>query len=143
MNLTDPSWIAVHAAAEEDEQRALEEEEMTRYSPQELGEDWEFKIVRSPFGAFRKPSNLKQLVQEEARFGWVMLEKLDDGRVRFKRPRSAQSLDARAEPGTDPYRSQYRGYLPRDLIIGLLAFSLVALGIMVVLFIVMISRIGP
>jgi hypothetical protein len=101
---------------------------MTRVSPHELATDWEFKIVRTTFGAIRRPSNRKQLAEEEARHSWEMLEELDNDRVRFKRPRSAQLPEDRSEPATDPCRSQSWGYAPRDLITSLLVGSLLVLG---------------
>lgn len=64
-----------------------EEEEMTLYEQGDLDGDWEFKIVRSPTAAFHKQEAFEQLIEEEARASWVMLEKLDDRRVRFKRSR--------------------------------------------------------
>lgn len=87
---------ATAAAAAERQQMmfAEEEEDMTGYTQDDLNNDWEFKIVRSDTAAFRKPEVLKKLLEEEARVGWVMLEKFDDGRVRFKRPRSARTRDA-------------------------------------------------
>ncbi len=107
---------------------AEEEEDMTRYTQDDLNNDWEFKIVRSDAAAFRKPEVLKKLLEEEARVGWVMLEKFDDGRVRFKRPRSARTRDALLPPGTDPYRTQYGISSSR---IGLLAVGLMMLAILV------------
>ena len=86
---------------------AEEEEDMARYTQDDLGNDWEFKIVRSESGAFRKPEVLKTLLQEEARAGWVMLEKFDDRRIRFKRARSACNRDALLPPGLDAYRTRY------------------------------------
>ena len=59
-----------------------EEEEMTRYTEEEIKESWEFKIVRSNTGAFSNPATLRKLIEEEALSGWVMLEKFDDARVR-------------------------------------------------------------
>jgi hypothetical protein len=47
-------------------------------------------------------------VSEEERAGWILLEKLDDNRVRFKRRRSGQANDAQLiSEGIDPYRTQY------------------------------------
>ncbi len=79
---------------------------MTAYTQDDLSSDWEFKIVRSDSGAFRKPEVLEELIEEEAQAGWVMLEKFDDSRVRFKRPRSARARDAYLPDGVDPYRTQ-------------------------------------
>jgi hypothetical protein len=84
-----------------------EEEEMTNYSREDLGGDWEFKIVRANTGAFRNPAELEKLVKEEAQAGWILLEKFDNRRVRFKRPISARMNDSGLPPGVDPYRTQY------------------------------------
>ena len=102
---------------------------MTQYTQDDLQKDYEFKIVRSGSGAFRNPDTLKELVEEESRAGWVMLEKFDDGRVRFKRPRSARARDAFLPEGVDPYRTQYGAYLARratmiGLVMGLLFLTL-------------------
>ena len=82
---------------------------MTGYTPDDLAEGWEFKIVRSATGAFRKPECLRQVIEEEGRAGWVLLEKFDNQRVRFKRPASAKSGDSALAPapGYDPYRTSY------------------------------------
>ena len=108
---------------------------MTQYTRDDLANDWEFKIVRSDTAAFRKPEVLSKLLEEEAQAGWVMLEKLDDSRVRFKRPRSAQTRDAYLPEGVDPYRTRY-GVLSAQfaagvgaLVVGLLVLPLVGLGL--------------
>ncbi len=81
-----------------------EEEEMTPYAKQDLDEGWEFKIIRSATNTFRDPQKLKAILDEEARAGWVLLEKFDNQRVRLKRPASARAGDAAL--GFDPYRTQ-------------------------------------
>ncbi len=126
---TGGATAAAAAAAEKRRQMMLaeEEEDMTRYTQDDLGNDLEFKIVRSESGAFRKPEVLRQLIEEEARAGWVMLEKFDDSRVRFKRRRSARTRDALLPPGTDPYRTQYGMSSTR---IGLLVGALVMLALL-------------
>jgi hypothetical protein len=130
------AWVAVTAGAAAKRRKMLlaEEEDMTQYTQDDLKNDWEFKIVRSGAAAFRKPETLSKLIEEEAQAGWVMLEKLDDSRVRFKRPRSARSRDAYLPDGVDPYRTQY-GALSAPtaaavgmLIVGLVVLALVALG---------------
>ncbi len=99
---------------------------MTQYTQDDLQKDYEFKIVRSGSAAFRKPETLKELVEEESRAGWVMLEKFDDGRVRFKRPRSARARDAFLPEGVDPYRTQYGSHTARQT-----RLALVMLGLLV------------
>ena len=93
---------------------------MTEYTQDGSQGNWEFKIVRSGSAAFRNPEALKKLVEEEARAGWVMLEKFDDNRVRFKRPRSARARDAFLPNDVDPYRTQYGVYnTQRAVVLGL------------------------
>ena len=111
---------------------AEEEEDMARYTQDDLSNDWEFKIVRSESGAFRKPEVLRKLIEEEARAGWVMLEKFDDRRIRFKRPRSARTRDALLPPDVDSYRTRYGAPSAQyavlvSIVIGLLAAGLGAL----------------
>ena len=98
---------AAAAAAAAKRQRDDEEEQMTPYSREEIENDWEFKIIRSQTGTFRKPAALQKLMDEEARAGWQLVEKFDNSRVRFKRPRSARQRDAQLPAGVDPYRVQY------------------------------------
>ena len=126
----------VFTAALEDDRRILEEEEMTHYSSADLEDDWEFKIVRSPMGTFRDPEIFSELLEEEARYGWVLLEKLDDSRVRFKRPRSARSRDYSYE-GEDPYRSFY-GRSPQR-ITRILSFILIGM-IIITLGLILLMR---
>jgi hypothetical protein len=122
---TSAATTAATAAAEEARKRE-EEEEMTGYTPEELNEEWEFKIVRANTPVFRKSERLRQVVEEEAHAGWTLLEKFDDTRVRFRRPRSAAQRDAYLPPEVDPYRTHI-GASPN-------AALLVALGIGVALF---------
>jgi hypothetical protein len=82
-----------------------EEESMTGYTPADLAEGWEFKILRSATGSFRNPANLSQAIEQEARAGWVLLEKFDNQRVRLKRPASARAGDGGLD--FDPYRTTY------------------------------------
>jgi hypothetical protein len=75
------------------------------YTSSDLQGGWEFKILTSEAGAFRKTDELRQASEEEAPAGWVLVEKLDDYRLRFKRPIQARSNDIRL--AIDPYRSNY------------------------------------
>lgn len=120
--------VAAAAAAEARRRQQEEEEHMTHYSEADLKENWEFKIVRSTMGAFRKPETLRRLIAEESRAGWVLVEKFDDARVRFKRPISAREGDTALPPEVDPYRSTYgisEGALAALIIAGI--FGLIAL----------------
>lgn len=73
--------------------------------PQLVG--WEFKIVRSNHDLFHNPTVFKKLCEEEAMAGWILLEKLDDRRVRFKRLIALRDvIDAQRIPH-DPYRTHY------------------------------------
>lgn len=117
-------WRQVVIAEEEEE----EEEILTRYdsranidaaavgqpngSTQSGGRDlrllgWEFKIVRASRDLFRNPAILQRLCEEEAEAGWVLLEKLDDRRVRFKRPVALRDLIKPERLSFDPYRCHY------------------------------------
>jgi hypothetical protein len=107
-----------------------EEEEMAQYTREDLDNEWEFKIVRSGTAAFRKREVLDKVVEEEARAGWVMLEKLDDSRIRFKRPARARAQDAYLPPEVDPYRTTYGTSSPRQVAIML---TLVGLTVFMVL----------
>lgn len=68
---------------------------------------WEFKIVRAHRDVFHNPVVFKQLCDEEAQSGWVLLEKLDDRRVRFKRPIALRDILNSELLPIDPYRSHY------------------------------------
>ena len=122
--------VIAAAAAEQARQRLLrEEEELTPYSEHDLSEDWEFKIVRSGTGAFRKPEEFAKLLEEEGKFSWVLLEKLDDARVRFKRRVGSRAKSPLGEQETDPYRSVY-GMSPNRQA-AMIAF--VVMGVMVLM----------
>ena len=96
---------AAGAAAAAEQQRLLqqEEEEMTPYSRDDLAQNWEFKIVRSAMGGFRKPAFLQRVLDDEARAGWVLVEKFDNSRIRLKRPALARERDGKLD--FDPYRT--------------------------------------
>jgi hypothetical protein len=68
---------------------------------------WEFKVLRSQGDLFRQPAILQQVCDEEALAGWILLEKLDDGRLRFKRPIAMREVVDVESLGFDPYRSYY------------------------------------
>lgn len=117
--------LAAVAAAAEERLRREEEEEMTPYTPQDVAEAWEFKILRSAASQFRNPVWLRNILEEEARAGWTMIEKFDNGRVRLKRPASARANDATL--GFDPYRSWVgisQTRIALMIVLGALAFVL-------------------
>ena len=121
---------AANAAAEKRRQMLRAEEEgMVQYTQDDLKGDWEFKIVRSDSAAFRKPEVLNKLIEEEAQAGWVMLEKFDDSRVRFKRPRSARARDAFLPEGVDPYRTRYGTFATQSAVLATLVGLLVLAGL--------------
>jgi hypothetical protein len=59
--------------------------------------------LRSAASQFRNPAWLRSILEEEARAGWIMIEKFDNSRVRLKRLASARVNDATL--GFDPYRT--------------------------------------
>lgn len=133
-----PHGAIIAAEAERQRKRMEEEEEkMTGYKNDELNDNWEFKIVRSDSNAFRKPEHLQNLIDEEAISGWDMLEKLDDRRVRFKRPKSARDKDFGLPQGIDPYRSRYGGQSAAEKIgIGLAIGLLIMVILMAAYFLI-------
>ncbi|MBD2098996.1 hypothetical protein H6F90_28440 [Trichocoleus sp. FACHB-591] len=68
---------------------------------------WEFKIVRANRDLFRDPAVFQRMCQEESESGWIMLEKLDDRRVRFKRPIAMRDIVKAEFLNYDPYRCHY------------------------------------
>ena len=68
---------------------------------------WEFKIVRANRDLFRDPAVFRQLCAEEAQAGWILLEKLDDRRVRFKRSTLLRDTINPESFAFDPYRCHY------------------------------------
>ncbi|MEN8172652.1 MAG: hypothetical protein ABFS03_07195 [Chloroflexota bacterium] len=125
----------IAAAAAEKKQRQLEaeeEEKMTKYSSDDM-DKWEFKIVRSESGAFRKTEVLADLVDEEALAGWEMLEKFDNKRIRFRRPIDARKNDHNLPDYIDPYRTQYG--TPSQMIAVAVAVGVLLLGILVAVFV--------
>jgi hypothetical protein len=124
---------AAAAAAAAQQQMLEEEEQMTPYTRGELDDDWEFKIVRANTGVFGKPATFNKLIEEEARAGWQLVEKFDNSRVRFKRPRSARQRDAGLPPGVDPYRVRYGmsegAYVAVILTIVIGSLALLVLGV--------------
>jgi hypothetical protein len=96
------------------QQELQEEEQLTRYDstpPAEQAKGWEFKILRTSGNGFRGSKTLRRVCQEESQAGWILLEKLDNHRLRFRRPLSAREQDHLCS--IDPYRCYYG--LPEEL----------------------------
>jgi hypothetical protein len=68
---------------------------------------WEFKIVRANRDLFRASNVLNTVCDEEALAGWILLEKLDDRRLRFKRPIALREMIKPDTTPVDPYRTHY------------------------------------
>jgi hypothetical protein len=119
------------AAAAARERMRQEEEEMTGYSLEDLSAGWEFKILRSNTNTFKNPEKLKAVLSEEAKAGWVLLEKFDNSRIRLKRPVSARAGDHAL--GLDPYRTRVG---MSDLALGLIIAGSIFAGIAVISLIV-------
>jgi hypothetical protein len=122
------------AAAAAQRQQQEEEEEMTPYEAADLSEDWEFTILRSTTSVFRKPDRLAEILAEEGKAGWVLVEKFDDSRVRLKRLASARKSDNSL--GFDPYRTyigmspvKFAGLIVAGVIGGAVLFILAAAAI--------------
>jgi hypothetical protein len=111
-------WIGQHEEHEEEETLTADETmDAGRFSnpatraaanrdPRLNG--WEYKIVRASRKVFRDPAVFKKLCTEEEQAGWVLFEKLDDRRVRFKRPLALRALVQAERLTFDPYRTEYR-----------------------------------
>ncbi len=121
---------AIAAAAAEAAQRAMfKEEEMTHYGDEAISGGWEFKIVRARAGRFRSSEEFKKLLAQEEEFGWELLEKLDNSRVRFKRHIKERSGDSLTGSERDPYRSFYGGFTIAQvigLVIAIMGIILIA-----------------
>lgn len=93
----------------------------TETVPQRLrSTGWEFKILRAKRDLFRNPETLKRVCDEEAEAGWILLEKLDERRLRFKRPMVLRDRLDPEQLNRDPYRSRYGSPVSLSTILGLL-----------------------
>lgn len=121
------SAAAGAAAAAKRRRDQQEEEDMTGYSTDDLS-GWEFKIVRSAFGAFRNPDKVRRLLEEESRAGWELLEKFDDQRIRLKRKVEKRKNDSTL--GYDAYRTSYGA---PEYTIAIIVLVAIAVGVLVAL----------
>ncbi len=94
--------IAAIAAAAKAAKNRDEEENLSKYNSDDL-DGWEFKIVRSELGRFKKREIVEKLRDQEAKAGWEMVEKFDNNRIRFKRRTEKRAQDQHLD--FDPYRT--------------------------------------
>ena len=109
-----------------------EEEELNHHTEGIMSENWEYKIVRSTTKAFKKPRNMAKALEGESLGGWDLFEKLDDGRLRMRRPSSERREDNLRPSGYDPYRIQYgmsEEGLAAAVIGGIVALAALGFGI--------------
>lgn len=122
--------IAIHVAAQQQEKHERQEEEqMTNYTHADLQDGWEFKIVRSATGAFKRPDFMANVLDEEALSGWQLVEKFDDNRLRLKRAGGAGRKDDFLPGGVDPYRTHYGMSENRLAVLWVLASIAVIAGV--------------
>lgn len=119
---------AAAAAAKRREELRLEEEQET--APMTNDTQFEYKIMRTAWGTFKSAARLQAVLEEEAPAGWDLFEKLDDRRLRLRRPIQCREQDA--ERTQDPYRI-WAG--PSENALGILVVSAIV-TLMVVGFIV-------
>ncbi|AFY72310.1 hypothetical protein Syn7502_00140 [Synechococcus sp. PCC 7502] len=84
-----------------------QEEDLHDYQEHDRG--WEFKILRTGNDGFRNRKLLKLVCEQELRAGWILLEKLDDTRLRFRRLIKYRATDHEAK--IDPYRTYYTNWM--------------------------------
>jgi hypothetical protein len=131
-----PLFLALRLLQRAQREQNAEEEDKTKYTEEDLMEDWEFKIIRNPYRQFEHRAYLEKILQEEAQAGWRLVEKFDGMRVRLKRPVSVRAGDANLPPEYDPYRTVVRPNinLRRDitmlfcLVVFLLCAAFIAFG---------------
>jgi hypothetical protein len=99
--MTGAEGAAVAAAAAAAERAREEEEEVTPFNTDPSGEV-EYKIIRSATGAFKNPAKFRAALEEEARAGWELVEKLDNSRARLRRSVAWREKDGGLSQ--DPYR---------------------------------------
>jgi len=97
-----PTWFCIFAGVMYGQKLIRDREEEEEVTTSADGTEFEYKIIRSPFGAFKKPEKFRAALAEEARVGWELVEKFDDTRVRLRRPTRFRAIDA--DSGQDAYR---------------------------------------
>lgn len=100
---------------------------MTGYGPGQL-DGWEFKILRSHFGAFKTDEGIARACDQERPQGWELVEVFDQTRLRFKRRVEERALDLRRHSEVPVYRTLYTGSGAGTGVAIALFASLIALG---------------
>src|SRR6478672_9897334 len=116
------------AAAAAARRRQQEDEEDMTFSNTDPSGAVEYKIIRSATGAFKDPAKFRAALDEEARAGWELVEKLDNSRARLRRSTECRKGDA--ELGQDPYRIQV-GISEGALAVGIVVGVLVGLALLI------------
>lgn len=95
---------------------------------------YEYKILRTAWTNFRNPARLQATLEYESQSGWDLFEKLDDQRLRLRRP-----ITCRDEDATRPFDA-YRSWVgPSDnaaavfVVIGIFVAVAIVLGFAIAL----------
>jgi hypothetical protein len=128
---TSGANVALWAAIAAQKRQQEEEEKMVQYNSDDL-DGWEFKIVRSNMGRFRNYEKVQQVVAEEAKAGWELVEKFDDHRLRFKRRVEHRAKDQFLQQ--DPYRTHAGGGSNKFVLWLVLGVGLVVAGVALTIF---------
>jgi hypothetical protein len=96
------AWIAPIAIAAK---KQRQEEALDRLQ-QEYGPDWEFKVMDGIGLIFARREKIQEIVDQEARAGWELVTRLDEGEIVLRRPISARAQDPLLSPDVDPYRTE-------------------------------------
>jgi hypothetical protein len=84
--------------------------------------DLEFKVLHSTTPMFANAKKIEEVMAEEAKAGWQLLEKLDNYKLRLQRDISHRSQDK--DLGFDAYRSQVG--VPNIITYGIAAIATLA-----------------
>jgi hypothetical protein len=96
------AWIAPIAIAAK---KQRQEEALDRMQ-QEYGPDWEFKVMDGIGLVFASREKFRSILEQEARAGWQLETRLNDGEIVVRRPIRAREQDALLPPDFDPYRTE-------------------------------------
>lgn len=106
------AWLPAATAAAAAASRRREEEEaqvIDGLLQKDSDGRYEYKVLRSSSGAFKRPDRRNQVLMEEARAGWDMALMLDNSRLILRRDKKMREQDFLSTPGIDPYRIEVDG----------------------------------